>query len=127
MTNQLLMVVDDDPEILKLISRVGQPIGFGILPLNTATQFQSIWKENKPSATIVDMAMLGTDEIEFLKWITENKLPAPIILMCGSDKHPNISELLNADYGKNIFRTLTKPFEIEDLEIVLKDVKNHAA
>jgi len=122
MTKPLLMVVDDDHEMLSLVEEVGKLVGYKVEALNSAAQFQVAWAENPPSVIVMDIVMPDMDGYELLIWLAERKCCTPIILISGYDgKYLDLAERLGAAYGRSIIGMLTKPFEVEELENLLKE------
>ncbi|MBT8140300.1 MAG: hypothetical protein KJP25_11065, partial [Gammaproteobacteria bacterium] len=62
------------------------------------------------------------DGVELLKWLSEQKCLTPIILMSGHDKnYTEMASTVGTKKGNTIVGTLTKPFQIAELEALLQN------
>lgn len=123
MTKPLLIAVDDDPGMAKLVKNAGELAGFDVRITTSVTEFQGVWEENNPSIILMDIIMPDMDGVELLMWLAEQKCSAPIILMSGYEgKFLKMAEHLGTAKGDNVIGTLTKPFKVDELEVMLKDV-----
>lgn len=121
MTKPSILVVDDEPMMTSIVSEVGELGGFDVIETNSAREFQGAWQDHDPTVVVMDIIMPDMDGIELLKWLSERKCLAPIILMSGYD--PNYMEhasTVGTEKGNTIIGTLTKPFQITELEALLK-------
>jgi len=116
-----LIVVDDDPGIANLVSNVGEISGFDVYLTTSANEFQEVWADCEPAVIVMDLIMPEIDGIELLTWLVEQNCSAPIILMSGFDgKYLELAAELGTVKGGNVVGVLTKPFEISELEEMLK-------
>lgn len=123
MSKPLLIVVDDEPNMVKLVQYVAENIGFEVCTASSAREFQEIWDKTEPSAIVMDIIMPGMDGHELLQWLVEQGCTAPILLMSGYDgKYLRSAETLGKMRGASIVDTLSKPFRVDDVETKLKQI-----
>ena len=122
MTKPKILVVDDEPLMTNMISEVGELGGFDVIETNSAKEFQSAWQVHDPTVVIMDIIMPDMDGVELLKWLSEDKCLTPIILMSGYDKnYLEIASTVGTEKGNTIIGTLTIPFQLAELEALLKE------
>lgn len=121
MTKPTILVVDDEPLMTSMVSEVGELGGFDVIETNSAVEFQNAWQDHSPAVVIMDIIMPDMDGVELLKWLSEHKYLAPIILMSGYDKnYMEIASTVGTEKGNIIIGTLVKPFQIVELEALLR-------
>lgn len=119
----ILIVVDDDPGMCRLVRKVGENAGFEVRPALSAAEFQELWAECSPSAIVMDLVMPDMEGIELLGWLADQKCSTPIILASGfAGKYLDLAQKLGSAKGENIVGTLTKPFGAGELEMMLKEI-----
>jgi len=122
-TKPVLMVVDDNESMAKLVSNVGEIVGFDVRSTFSAKEFQEVWSECDPSAIVLDLVMPDMDGIEILDWLAEQKCSAPIILMSGYEgKYVGMANSFGVAKGDKVVGSLTKPYKVDQLEMMLKDI-----
>lgn len=106
-----ILIVDDDPVILKTLSFTLQSSGYQVVTATDAAEAMSQARSERPDLLIVDIFLaadpvgcgaLGWDGFQFARWIHG---PAPIIIISGSEKPEYQSQTTAA--GAQAF--LTKP------------------
>jgi CheY-like chemotaxis protein len=121
-TKPTILVVDDEPMMTSIVSEVGELGGFDVIETNSASEFQSAWQDHDPTVVVMDVIMPDMDGVELLKWLSEQKCLTPIILMSGYDKnYMEMASTVGTRKGNTIVGTLTKPFQIAELEALLQN------
>lgn len=84
MTAQLILVVDDEPDIRQLISEILEDEGYRVEVAENAERAREIFRQRKPQLVLLDIWMPGLDGISLLKeWRSSNSLTCPVIMMSG--------------------------------------------
>lgn len=123
MSKPKMLVVDDEKDIADMVEMVGETAGFDVRTTYTSEDFQKIWQEYVPDVIVMDLVMPDMDGVELLLWLAENKCTGSIILISGYDgQYLKIAEHIGDAKGGNIIGSLTKPFEINELEEMLQQV-----
>ena len=120
MSNNKILVLDDEPAIGQLISRVAVHCGFTAIPVTTADEFDNIRGDWQPSVIVLDLQMPDVDGIEILRRLAEAQSQAEIIIMSGFDeKVIQSARRLGIERGLKMIATIQKPFRADELERVL--------
>jgi DNA-binding response OmpR family regulator len=112
MHNHAILIVDDDPNIVELLSVNLLASGYSVRIASDGKDAQEKIRINPPELIVLDVMMPEMDGWELCKWVRDDpELEAIKIVMLtakGSEKDKLI--------GKEIFRAdeyLTKPFDID--------------
>ena len=121
--NPSMIVIDDDPDMANLISFTAQSLGIDVRIATNARVFMELYDKNEPSIIVMDVVIPDMDGIELLGWLTDKNCVAPIILMSGyGEKYIKPASHIASAKGIAIVGELTKPFQIEDLKTLLRNV-----
>jgi len=111
-----ILVIDDEQNIRKMLTRVLSPEGFIVKEANNGLEALKRLQEENYSLVLLDLKMPGLNGIETLKKIRKNDLNLPVIMMSAYGSIPEAVEAMKLgalDY-------LIKPFDIEELKIIIK-------
>lgn len=115
-----LLVVDDDDDICDIVSEVAEAMGFAVVTISNAAEFETTYRSQQPEVIVLDLNMPGTDGVELLRFLAESKSPSAILLMSGLDNRTLASaQRLGRTYGLAMLGTLQKPIQISALEDAL--------
>lgn len=114
-----ILVVDDEPDILQMVSLCLQKNGFRVSCAGNAAEAATVLAGEQIDVIISDVMMPGEDGIVFLGRVHESWPELPVILMTG---HAQLQMAVNAiKYGA--FDFIHKPFDFEVLsKITLRAV-----
>jgi len=119
MRKKHLLVIDDDKSFRSYLKTLLQSIGYRVTSFATGEEaLEAIQKGFSPSLIILDIIMEGMSGIDVLKRLRELDDEIPVIMLTGVDQTQIIVEAMRmgaSDY-------LVKPFEVEELEIALRNV-----
>ena len=124
MIKPLLLVIDDEPEMAEYVGIIGESVGFEIFVTSNAREFQKTCLLRSPSAIVMDIVMPDLDGNELLRWISEEKILTPIIIMSGYDQYTPITKNLAEKLGCTIAGTISKPSKFDELEHKLQKIMN---
>ena len=117
-----LLIVDDEPAICTIITRVAEPLGFEVRSLNDSGLFLQTLKEFRPSLLILDLKMPGVDGVQLLHQVKEGHSEAQVMVISGMDQRVlNTAEKLGRSQGLRMLGVLQKPLQRPDLERRLKE------
>ncbi len=77
-----IMVVDDDQAILKLLSRILETEGYGVVPASDGRSALALFEEYAPDLIILDIMMPGLDGFQVLDFIRRLS-DVPVIMLTG--------------------------------------------
>jgi two-component system, NtrC family, response regulator AtoC len=116
--NPVLLVVDDEPGILRLIDRFARKIGFDVNAATTGQEALQKLQTEKAAVALVDLRMPDVDGLEVLRRIRAADPDCQVILMTG---HASIDTAIEAiKHGAMDY--LSKPFDFDRLEELLRRV-----
>ena len=110
MTKPTILVVDDDPLILKFVSANLRARNFDVIGTEDGESALKIFHERKLNLVILDIMLPGTNGLEVCQKIRESS-EVPIIMLSAKNDLTDKVELLNL--GADDY--LTKPFAIDEL------------
>jgi DNA-binding response OmpR family regulator len=122
MTNRRLLIIDDEVDFAKFVSRVASAVGFEVETTTCGEDFMAAVGRVPPDVIILDIVMPKIDGVELIRWLAERRSQARIIVVTGFNPHyAKMAEDLGTAYGILSITTLTKPIAIIDLKAALMD------
>ena len=119
-----LLVYDDDPDVLDIVSAVAEEVGFAAATTQTNDEFWLSYDEGEPAAIILDLNVPGTSGIDLLSELANRKCTAPILVMSGYHREVlNSARRLGGTYGLKVRDVIPKPFDIDDLKAKLDELE----
>ncbi len=118
-----LLVVDDDPPILKLFSSVAATCGYEVETMSDAGEFIARCAEGSPDVLVLDLVMPNVDGIEVLRTMSEMGIGSRILLVTGFD--PELLERAQAlakAWNLNIIGGMTKPVDPDAVQKLLAEL-----
>jgi len=115
--NEKILVVDDEEDILKLLSAALGGEGYEVLTAIDGQEGMERFQESEPDLVVTDMKMPRKDGLQFLREIKDSGSDVAIIILTGhSDEATAIDCLRNGAYDH-----LVKPFE--DIDVLLAAIE----
>ncbi|HID82932.1 MAG TPA: response regulator [Chromatiales bacterium] len=111
MNQNKILLVDDDPGILKLLSLRLEAAGFLIETASSGHQALGKLEAFHPHLIITDLRMEGMDGLALFNIVNEKYPSLPIIMLTA---HGTIPDAVDAT-RKGVFSYLTKPFDSQQL------------
>jgi len=108
---QKILLVDDDPSLLKLLSVRLQATGLEINTAQSAEQGLALIPSYRPQLVITDLQMAGMDGLTFFNHIQAEYPSLPVIILTA---HGTIKDAVSTT-RQGVFGFLTKPFESKEL------------
>ena len=103
-----LLAIDDEPEILAIITRVAEGLGYKVLATTKPEEFKKFASEGKANVIAMDLHMPDCDGIELLRFLSGQHCRASIILISGVDER--LLGIANS-VGANVALDMAKPFQ----------------
>ncbi len=117
---KLIAVIDDEPDILKLVSLHLQKAGFEVKEFQDGKGFQQFLKKTIPDLAILDLMLPGEDGLELCKYLKkEDKFSSVSIIMLTA-KSEETDKILGLELGADDY--VTKPFSPKELTARVKAV-----
>ncbi|HXQ51089.1 MAG TPA: EAL domain-containing response regulator [Stellaceae bacterium] len=121
MSEDRLLVIDDDAGFRNYVRRVGETAGFETLVTGDAKAFKEHVRSWHPSVIVMDLNMPDADGIELLRDLVEAKCKARIVIASGVETRIlETAERLASERGLVIAGTLQKPVRANSLRETLE-------
>ncbi len=116
------VVIDDDPDICALISRVLNKIGISSVGLSSAEALAGALKTIQPSVVFLDVALDRSDAIDGIRVLRQTGYSGAVQLISGKDSEllDNIKAIGERN-GLKMLDPLRKPFRSEHLRRLFTD------
>ena len=115
-----ILVIDDDDDICELISATAESMGLHCIATTEAAVFLDALTPDT-ALIMLDLVMPEMDGIELLRILGQQQCKVGIILVSGIGKRiMETARELALAHGLSVVGHLEKPFELEDLEAILK-------
>lgn len=116
-----LLVIDDEPGIVDFIKKIYARRGFATFGAIDGLTAIDIFKREKPQINLIDIHMPyspidGVETLRRIKQIDSNAL-------CIMITRITENELVKTTKELGAFRYVTKPLELEDIDIVIQEAK----
>jgi len=120
MTANRLLVIDDDADVCKIVSRTARDANFEVASTTHFSEFKNLYQKFNPTIVIMDLAMPDTDGVELLRFLRAERSKTEVILISGMDRKVlNSARQVGQEHGLNMKGVLQKPIMIEELETLL--------
>lgn len=114
---QTLLLVDDEPNILRALTRLLRRDGYTILTANSAQEGFELLARNNVQVIISDQRMPGMSGTEFLRKVKDIHPHTVRMVLSGYTDLASITEAINQG---SIYKYLVKPWEDEQLREVIR-------
>ena len=123
MKKQRILIIDDEPEICRLVQEILEDEDYIVSTAGSAEQARVAKKEFNPDLALLDIWMPGTDGITLLKeWMDNEEAPPSVVMMSG---HGNVETAVEAiRYGAYDF--LEKPLSTAKLMVTVQRALQNA-
>ncbi len=114
---QRLLVVDDEPDIRRLVSEILEDEGYQVTMAENAATARILKKSVDPELILLDIWMPDTDGITLLKeWTSEEDLLCPVVMMSG---HGSVETAVEAT-RLGAYDFLEKPLSLAKLLLIVE-------
>jgi two-component system response regulator AtoC len=118
-----ILVVDDDPQLCWVVREGLTDEGYHVITADSGTQALEKVRADAPDVVFLDFRMSDLDGLETLQRIKEIDGATDVIMISGFGKTRTVVRAMQL--GASDF--VNKPFEIDDLKIVLSNVLHRKA
>lgn len=121
MSDNRLLVIDDEPAITEVVRKVAEGMDFDVRVATRADEFARLYEEFEPTVVILDLVMPEVDGVELAHWLAHERCEARIIFLTGHNPRYTDAARALADAGdlKSV-TTLTKPVSLAVLRKTLE-------
>lgn len=118
LANPLALIVDDEENIRLLLTELLNRIGVEVVKFDNGYKALDFMKKNQVAFTILDIRMPGVDGMEVLRLMREYNPQALVIMLTAFATIKTAVEAIKM----GAFDYLTKPFEVDDLNLAVSRV-----
>ena len=119
-----LLVIDDEPALAEFVAQVATECGFQPILTGDDRAFRKAARAERPDIVALDLGMPGMDGVELLRFLAEEELRAPVLIISGFDRRVLESAFrLGEALGLAMLGPLEKPVRFSDLENVLLNAR----
>lgn len=105
-----ILVVDDDPRILRLVGHYLRREGYSVQPATSAHEARELLSHAPPALMILDVGLPGEDGFTFARDM-RSQTNIPIIMLTGRSE--TVDKVVGLELGADDY--ITKPFEEREL------------
>ncbi|MCC6387859.1 MAG: response regulator transcription factor [Dehalococcoidia bacterium] len=106
----LVLAVDDEPGILRLLKSELTAQGFGVITAGNGEEALKLIEERRPDVILLDIAMPGMDGLQVMR-STRERMSVPILLVTAKDR--TADRVRGLELGADDY--IVKPFSMEEL------------
>jgi len=119
-----VLIIDDAPSMVDLISRICDDIGAESYGLNNSNEALAVYKKISPHIIISDLLMPGLTGPELMMQIRQINPDQKVVYITGYSENPEFIKFIDQECGQPELSVLVrKPFDIAEF----KDVLQHMA
>ncbi|MGR9114662.1 MAG: sigma-54-dependent transcriptional regulator [Gammaproteobacteria bacterium] len=112
-----ILVVDDEPDIRRLVYEILEDEGYRVCMAENASQARDLKKTREPDLILLDIWMPDTDGITLLKeWVAEDPKMCPVVMMSG---HGSVESAVEAT-RLGAYDYLEKPLSLAKLLLIVE-------
>ena len=117
-----LLLVDDEPEILRALSRLLRPLDFTILTAESGDQALQVLAEHHVDAVIADQRMPGMSGVAFLSIVRERYPDVVRMILSG---YADLHAVTTAINQGAVYKFITKPWDDAQLAMDIQEAFQH--
>lgn len=118
--SRLIAVVDDEPDILELVSLHLSKAGFAVRTFKDAGSFQKAITSNQPDLVVLDLMLPDADGIDVCRDLKRDNRTAHVPVVMLTARGDELDRVLGLEIGADDY--ITKPFSPKELVARVKAV-----
>jgi EAL domain-containing protein (putative c-di-GMP-specific phosphodiesterase class I)/ActR/RegA family two-component response regulator len=119
-----LLIIEDDPPILRLVEAHATRLGFDVTGLDDPSEFRNALRTCNPTAIILDLSLPTVDGIEIVRYLGRQRSQARVALMSGHGARIlETARRAALAEGLRVLGTIEKPFREGHLEQALVSLR----
>jgi len=116
MVQETILLVDDEPHILELLSVALEDEKYRILKAKNGKEALIQFKKEKPCLVLLDIRMPDVDGLEVLRQIKESNQTSSVIMMSAYGAMETVLEAIK----RGAYDYLTKPVDLEKVKVLVR-------
>jgi DNA-binding response OmpR family regulator len=118
MTGELLLLVDDEPNIIELAQLYLEREGYRTVSAADGKSALEVVEQHRPDLVVLDVMLPELDGLEVCRRLRKKEDPVPILMLTARDE--DIDKIMGLELGADDY--LTKPFNPRELVARVKAV-----
>ena len=118
-----LLVVEDDPNIVELLSASLRFAGFDVTAATTGSEAVAAARESQPDLVVLDVMLPDLDGFEVIRRLREGGVRTPVVFLTARDATDD--KIRGLTLGGDDY--VTKPFSLEELTARIRAVLRRSA
>ena len=119
-----LLLIDDEPELSRLIAFAGEEAGYRPVETSNPADFRRRYETSGADLVAIDLGLPEEDGVELLRFLADRGCAAPILIVSGFDRRVlETATRLGEALGLNMVGHLEKPIRLDPLEALLRDIR----
>lgn len=86
---QTVFLVDDEPPVLKAVSRLLRANGYATRAFASAQEFMDYYEPGMAGCLVLNLSMPGITGLDLQRWLARSNHPMPILFLTASDNIPD--------------------------------------
>ena len=113
----MALVLDDEPQIGAIVSKVLQTCGFVPRQFTSPAPFLAAFRDSVPGLVVLDLSLGQSDAVEVIHQLETGKYQGKVLLISGRDE-TTLNEItqIGEKHGLKMLPPLKKPFRPTDLK-----------
>lgn len=124
-TIQKILVVDDEPDVVDMVSMALRNAGFSIVTAESGSQALELAKSEEPALIVLDLMMPSMNGLEVTKTLKNDTATQPIPIIMLTAKGEEVDRIVGLELGADDY--VTKPFSPRELSLRVKSVLRRSA
>jgi two-component system, chemotaxis family, response regulator PixH len=117
---QTILVVDDTPSELELMTHYLKESGYTVIVATDAKEALNKAVEQQPDAIVTDVVMPGMSGFELCRTLKKNEMTQKMPVVVCTSKNQELDRLWGMKQGADVY--ITKPFNRDELIRAVKSV-----
>jgi DNA-binding response OmpR family regulator len=116
----LILVADDDPDIVALVSAVLRRAGFEVVEASDGAEALELLRTRRPQLAVLDISMPKLDGMEVLRFMRAEpeSSAVPVVLLSARAQEADVRD----GYAQGASKYVRKPFSPRELVAVVREL-----
>jgi len=123
--NKKILVADDEPDVLHLVSMNLKNAGFNVIKAEDGLRALNLARETQPALIVLDLMLPEMSGLEVCKVLKKEPATAQIPIIMLTAKAEEVDRIVGLELGADDY--LTKPFSPRELVLRVKSVMRRAS
>lgn len=125
MSTSRVLVIEDDPAIAEIVSRIASDMGFQVCSTSKFNEIPSLYETFNPHIIMLDLIMPGMDGFETLSYLHSVQSTSHIVILSGQMDYRAMAARMGEGMKLNIAGNVGKPFRVSEIRKILDSITNN--